>query len=242
MSLGSLAPFTEFASPLPRRSNVVIEDKVCLPPWVDDLATFRRWTASDEFPTQGSFAFLNSDIWVDLSMEELITHNQVKAEFTFLTMSILHRRPLGRYVPDRMYLTNIEANLSTEPDGLFYLYSTIQAGRLRLIEKAEVGIIELEGSPDMTLEIVSKTSVRKDTVVLKELYWKAKIPEYWLVDVRPGHFSFDILVSGAERYEAAAVRDGWIRSPLFGLEFSLREDVDPVGKRLFRVDVREPLN
>jgi hypothetical protein len=27
---------------------------------------------------------------------------------------------------------------------------------------------------------VSPSSVQKDTVVLRELYWKAGIPEYWL--------------------------------------------------------------
>src|SRR5437879_4127102 len=99
MSLGStLLPFADYPPP-PRRRNVVIEEKVSLPSWVDDLATFRRWAVSEEFPSQGSFAFLNADIWVDLSMEELLTHNQVKAEFTYVVMSILRGRPVGRYVP-----------------------------------------------------------------------------------------------------------------------------------------------
>ena len=34
----------------------------------------------------------------------------------------------------------------------------------------------------MTLEVVSSSSVRKDTVDLRDRYYKAGILEYWLVD------------------------------------------------------------
>ena len=51
----------------------------------------------------------------------------------------------------------------------------------------------------MVLEVVSKTSVRKDTVVLPQLYWKSKIPEYWLVDGRPGSPSRSRSSSAAKR-------------------------------------------
>jgi len=33
--------------------------------------------------------------------------------------------------------------------------------------------IEILGSPEMTLEVISPTSVEKDTVHLRRLYWKA---------------------------------------------------------------------
>lgn len=230
-------PFVPLGPPAPR-SNVVFEERGYLPGWVNDLPSFRRWIWSDDFPTQGYFAFLGSDVWVDLSMEELITHNQVRLAFSFSVMSILEQQPIGRYVADRMFLTNAEASLSTEPDGLFFLYATVQASLLRFIDKPEVGIMELEGTPDMVLEVVSKTSVRKDTVILPQLYWKAKIPEFWLVDARPGSLSFKILLRGAEGYEEAPAQDGWIRSPLFGRDFSIQEELDPLGKRLFRVRTR----
>ncbi|MFO0966336.1 MAG: Uma2 family endonuclease [Gemmataceae bacterium] len=212
--------------------------RFAIPTWVNDLASFRRWTASADFPERGAFAYLNAEIWVDLSREELLSHNQVKVAFTHIGMSIVDQRQLGRWVPAYMRLTNVEANLSTEPDGLFYLYASIRSGRLRLVDKPDLGIMELEGSPDMVMEVVSKTSVHKDTVVLKELYWKAKIPEYWLVDVRPGQFRFDILLAKETGYEAQPVQDGWVFSPLFGLHFTLKEERDPLGERLFRVLTR----
>ncbi len=48
-----------------------------IPAWVIDLASFRRWACSDEFPQSGWYAHLNGDLWVDTSMERLV-HNLVK--------------------------------------------------------------------------------------------------------------------------------------------------------------------
>ena len=44
-----------------------------LPP----LATFRKCSGT------GEIAFLDSYIWVDLNMEEFLTHNQVKAAYDY---------------------------------------------------------------------------------------------------------------------------------------------------------------
>lgn len=129
----------------PRQHGIIIEGKVVIPSWVDDLASFRAWRVSADAPTTGDVAYLGSDIWVDLSMEEFLTHNQVKAAFDFAIMGVVQAAASGRYVPDRMLLTNESAELSTEPDGLFFAWETVTSGRLRLVEKADQGIMELEG-------------------------------------------------------------------------------------------------
>ncbi|HUG89872.1 MAG TPA: hypothetical protein VML55_03500, partial [Planctomycetaceae bacterium] len=59
----------------PSRAPVVIEDRVTVPSWVHDLESFRRWAKSDELPERGRFSFLDGEIWVDLSREQLFTHN-----------------------------------------------------------------------------------------------------------------------------------------------------------------------
>jgi Uma2 family endonuclease len=51
----------------------------------------------------------------------------------------------------------------------------------------------VEGTPDMALEIVSPSSVDKDTVDLRQLYREAGIPEYWLVNPLGQPLTFDIL-------------------------------------------------
>jgi Uma2 family endonuclease len=219
----------------PRRQGIIIEGKVVIPPWVDDLASFRVWRLSADAPTTGDLAYLGSDIWVDLSIEEFLTHNQVKAAFDFAINGIVLAAASGRYVPDRMLLTNEAADLSTEPDGLFFAWETVRNGRLRLLEKADHGIVELEGTPDMVLEIVSKNSVRKDTVVLRELYWKAGVPEYWLIDVRDGALSFEILSHAADGYVSTVAENRWMRSNAFGRKFQLERRSDPLGHPQFIV-------
>ncbi|HVC95033.1 MAG TPA: Uma2 family endonuclease [Pirellulales bacterium] len=220
----------------PRRLKVFLQGMIVIPDWVDDLDSFCRWRLSDDAPEKGEIAFLDSGIWVDLSTEEFLTHNQVKAAFDFAIMSVAQPASLGRYVPDRMLLKNDAANLSVEPDGLFYTWETMRSGRLRLVEKPGQGFMELDGSPDIVLEVVSKTSVDKDTVLLRELYWKAQIAEYWLVDARAATPKFEILQSTPEGYVSTPVTDGWTHSAVLGRRFQLRKTTDPLGHPLFFVD------
>jgi Uma2 family endonuclease len=221
-----------------RRSDVIIEDRACIPAWVDDLDSFRRWAHSDEFPERGQFSYLNGEIWVDLSMEELFSHNQVKGAFTFTILGLLEQIPSGRFVLDRMLLSNMAANLSTEPDGLFFFWETLKSGRLRLIEGAVEGYMELEGTPDMILEIISRSSVRKDTERLRELYWRGGITEYWLVDARRSSPRFDILRHTKDGYVATEAQDGWLFSAVFGQAFQLTRQTDPLGRPQYKLQAR----
>jgi Uma2 family endonuclease len=228
------------ANPPARRSCVVIEDKACIPAWVDDLESFRRWAHSYEFPERGSFSYLNGEIWVDLSMEELFSHNQVKGEFTAVLGAIAKLLHLGYFICDRMLLTNPAANLSTEPDGCFGFWETVKSGRLRFVPGVHGGYMELEGTPDMVLEVVSGGSVKKDTVRLHELYWRAGITEYWLVDARAESLRFDIFRHTKDGYAPAEAQDGWLFSTVFGHAFRLIKETDPLGYPLYRLQRRSP--
>ena len=57
-----------------------------------------------------------------------------------------------------------------------------------------------------------KTSVPKDTVLLRELYWKAGVTEYWLVDVRDGNLSFEILQGTPKRQPLGSCQTIGIRT------------------------------
>jgi Uma2 family endonuclease len=211
---------------------------VAIPGWVVDLPSYRRWAHSDDYPESGWVSFLDGQILVDLSMEEFITHNRVRTAYTYRIVDVLSHDPRGDFVSDRMLLTNPAANLSTEPDGLFFLWTTMQTGKLRLVPGKTSGYMELEGTPDMTLEIVSKTSQRKDKELLRELYWKAGVTEYWLVDARDDQMSFDILVHTPAGYVASPINDGWVKSNVLGREFRLVKHTDPLGNPRFVVEVR----
>ena len=64
-----------------RMVAIQFENKVRIPAGIDDLESFRRWARSDEFPERGRFAYLNGELFVDLSMEDYFPHTRVKTEY-----------------------------------------------------------------------------------------------------------------------------------------------------------------
>ncbi len=207
---------------------IMFEESVRIPADIVDLESFRRWARSEEFPEQGWLSYLRGEIWVDLSMEQLFTHNLVKTCFTVVLGGLVEASKRGYFFSDRARLSNPDVDLSTEPDGVFVSYTTVEGLRVRFLEGKE-GHVEIVGSPDMVLEVVSSKSVRKDTQVLRGLYWEAGIPEYWLVDARGKTPRFDLLRRGRRGYTATRPQEGWLRSGVFGQSFRLTQQPDPLG-------------
>lgn len=165
---------------------IMIDGDVLIPGWVVDQESFRRWAHSEEFPQTGRYSFIDGMLWVDRSMEQLFSHNQVKGEYSTILKMLTKASKLGYFFFDKTLLSHAGAGLSTEPDGLFFAFDALRVGRIRLIEGTTEGYVELEGTPDMTLEVVSKSSVKKDTEVLKEKYAKAGVPILARRCPRPG--------------------------------------------------------
>jgi Uma2 family endonuclease len=90
----------------------------------------------------------------------------------------------------------------------------------------------------MALEIVSTGSIGKDTERLRDLYWRAGIPEYWLVDVRGERLSFEILRHTAKGYVSTRSVGGWLKSSVFGKSFRLTRRTDEDGNPEYEVAVR----
>lgn len=222
-------------------ATVVIANgnSISIPPGVRDLDSFRQWAHSDDFPESGWISWLDGELWVDLTMEEFYSHNQVKGAFALTLLTLVQQLSLGRFSLDRMRLTHPAADLSVEPDALFFTWATQESGRIRLIEGADEGYMELEGTPDMVLEVLSRSSVTKDTRILRELYWKAEVPEYWLVDARGEQPQFDILRRTAKGYRRTENKDGWVRSGVFDRSFRLLRQTDPLGRPQYAVEVRD---
>jgi Uma2 family endonuclease len=79
----------------------------------------------------------------------------------------------------RAWVKHEEAGLSTEPDLIFATWDAFTSGRLGFVDKKDKqgDFIELVGTPDLVVEVVSDSSVRKDRVTLKAAYFTAGIPE-----------------------------------------------------------------
>jgi len=212
--------------------------QVVIPNWVTNIDAFRRWVDADDFPENGRIWWLKGEVWADMSREQIFTHVLVKTEFTAVLSSLVKREKLGQFLTDGLLLSNFAADISGNPDSTFLSKATRRSDRVRLIEGQEGGFVEMQGSPDMVLEILSNSSVKKDTVVLKQAYWEAGIPEYWLVDVREEPLQFDIFRYTAQGYVARRKQGGWIKSAVFGKSFQLTQQNDAMGDPEYTLAVR----
>jgi Uma2 family endonuclease len=196
---------------------------VRIPAEAATLEGFRAWACSEGFPQRGHISFLDQEIWIDMSPEEYQTHGLVKTEVGRVLPALNRKRKLGTYFSDRTLLTNEEAGLSTEPDGAFAWWKTLRSGRAILVPREDQAdrYMELKGTPDGVMEIVSNSSVAKDTVRLRRNYHRAGIPEYWLIDARGEEIDFQILVHRKTDYVAVTAQRGWLKSRVFGGEFRL---------------------
>ena len=137
-----------------------------------------------------------------------------------------------------MLLSNFAADVSGNPDGTFLSYETLRSDRVRLTEGKRGGVTEIQGSPDMVLEVVSDSSVQKDEALLRRAYWEAGIREYWLIDARKAPPRFDLLRHGTRGYSAARRQEGWARSHEFGKSFRLVRTQNVLGHPEYTLEVQ----
>ena len=213
-------------------------ETVRLPMWVHDLESFRRWAVSDEAPEKVPVFFLAGEVWIDMSKQQVFSHVRMKQELLRVLGNLVKATRQGDMFPDGLLLSNVDADLSGNPDGTFVSRESFREKRVRLVEGKKSGYVELEGTPDMVLEVVSDSSVQKDTAILRDLYWKAGIPEFWIVDGRHDTVEFTILKHTARGYSAVRNAAGWLKSSVFGKSFRLTRRLDELGHPDFVLDVK----
>jgi Uma2 family endonuclease len=211
-----------------------------IPKHATTLAGFRQWAHSPQFPERGHVSFLNGQLFVDMSPEVLEGHSKVKAVIVGSLGRLNEKCDLGELFPDGVLLTNLSAKLSTEPDGSFISWESLKAERVKYIARKEKAgeYIEVQGSPDWVLEVVSMFSGTKDTKVLPALYHRAGIPEFWLIDARGPEISFQILVRQPRRYQPVEPSRGWYFSPVFQRSFRLTRKTNRMGRWQYQLQTK----
>jgi Uma2 family endonuclease len=204
------------------------------------LRGFRSWVTSNDFPDSLRVAFLNREVYVDMSKEELEFHAAVKAEICRVLMNLIRTLTLGRFYLDGILITNEAAGIANNPDATFVSWASLEKRVVHLVPRtgAQGQYIEIEGSPDWVLEVVSDSSVEKDTHLLRKAYHRAGIPEYWLVDARGPEILFQILQWRKNGYAAVPKRGGWQRSPIFGHHFRLVRETARMGFWEYTLQIR----
>jgi Uma2 family endonuclease len=217
---------------------VIFENLVRIPSDVFDLPRFREWAHSDEFPQTGKISFIEGEIEIDMSPEELSSHNRVKRDLSTDLNVFVRKTDMGELLVDGAFLVNEAANLATEPDLMFCAWATLRMGRVEFAPavKGSTRLVEVRGSPDLVCEIVSQGSIRKDTVRLRKAYFEAGVLEYWLIDARGKILDFHILTRGKKAYVAAKPdADGFRRSPVLRRSFRMVRRKNRVGGACYRL-------
>lgn len=195
------------------------------------LEGFRAWFKSDDVPENTPVTFFDKRIIIDMSGEDILSHVVVRTAVCGVLYPLVVADDLGIFAMGGALVTNVSANVSNIPDAALATYASLKAERVRLVrdQKNPERCLELEGTPDWVLEIISTSSVQKDTRWLRQAYHRAGIPEYWLIDARGHKLHFHILLHRSGGYEPAPRRGTWQRSAVFGRRFRLERRRDQLG-------------
>lgn len=221
--------------------TIVFEERCEVPLDIATLGDFRRWALTSDFPERGRIDYLGGRIEVDMSPEDLFTHGTVKTELVVALGQRVKKSVAGSLFTDSARVSSVEAELSAEPDVVLVTDESLDAGKVRLIQKAgaaENRYIELEGAPDLVVEIVSDNSVNKDNRRLPAAYFKAGVREFWLVDARGTEVFFRIHRRGDSAFEPVAPNaDGFQSSAVLGCDYRLDRSRNARGRWVY--DLRE---
>jgi Uma2 family endonuclease len=204
------------------------------------VAGLRDWAQTDDFPETGKISLINGRLSLDMSPDELETHNKVKHAIDHGVATVNEEDDLGEYFVDGALVTNSETELGTIPDGTFVTWETSRSGRVSFVPRRdqEGQFVEIRGTPDWVLEVVSFSTVVKDTIELPVSYYRAGIGEFWLIDARGQDIDFHILVRRRGKYGRSKARDGWTYSPLFRRWFRLARHLNRAGRWNYRLEMK----
>jgi Uma2 family endonuclease len=214
--------------------------EIHIPAEAGHLEGFCRWVGSSRLPEKASIQFIDGVIEVDMNPEEIFSHGSPKKAVTVGLDLWTGGENLGEVFIDRTLLVNADAGLAVEPDVMFCRWETLESGRaqLRETQPGSGRYVELVGTPDLVVEIISRSSVTKDTVTLKQRYAQAGIPEYWLIDCRGRNVRFDVLSLRKTTYrKVPRSAEGVSHSPLFGVDVQLTRKKSPINTWQYRLQM-----
>lgn len=213
------------------KSCLILDLGIEIPMNIRTLADFREWVHSNSFPEQGRIDFIGNRIEVDMSPEDFFMHGTPKSQIARVLGNWIEERDLGHIVIDSTRISSPLAELSAEPDIVFISYETFETDKARLVPKASGEadrFIEVEGAVDLVVEIISDSSVTKDTRRLPPAYFEAGVRELWLVDARRGDLRFQIHHRGQTEFQPVnADEDGFQHSSVFQHRFRLERQPHP---------------
>ena len=106
-----MTPLSAHRRTPPETSSPKLADPgVCLriPRSAWSLNGFRQWVLSDEFPEKLRVTFVDGEIYLDMSWEEIETHNKVKTEILRVLSNLNVELDQGELFSDGVLVSNAE--------------------------------------------------------------------------------------------------------------------------------------
>lgn len=169
------------------RAAIRIAPRLEIPADALDPEGFRQWVHSPSFPECGRIDYLDGSIEVDMSPEKLQTHGTLKTCLVRYISNVVEAADLGQVFVDCTRLVSLEGHLSCEPDIIFVSLEALKDGRVQYrsgSRNAPDDFLEVVGAASLVVEVVSDSSVVKDTRRLPPLYAAAGVTELWIADAR----------------------------------------------------------
>jgi Uma2 family endonuclease len=208
-------------------------------PAINDLAEFRRWALSDDFPQRGRIDYVAGRIEIDMSPEEFFTHATLKAQIAIKVGERVEELDLGHTVIAETRISSAAGDVSAEPDVVVITHTAFDSGQVRLVPKASGEpdrYVEVEGGPDLIVEILSDSSEKKDLRRLPVAYFKAGVRELWLVDARGAEVRFQIHRRGSDAFVPTdADAAGSQRSDVLQARYALERSRHARGHWIYRL-------
>lgn len=135
--------------------------------------------------------------WVDGEaiefMPPTMRHQDVVTFLVALARVFVELRRLG-FVVGSPVEVKLSVRVSREPDLVFV--GNEHGDRIQPLR--------IVGAPDLAIEAISDDSVRRDRITKRDEYAAAGVPEYWIIDCRPGYEREEfLLLDDGGRYRQA---------------------------------------
>jgi len=139
-----------------------------------------------------------------------------------------HQKVVGklfRRMSDFVETHELGVVLVSPTDVVLSSHRTVQPDLL-FVAKKNTAIVQAQvcGAPDLTVEVTSESSWRRDRIDKKELYAQFGVKEYWIVDPETRMVEIFVLTDGAYKLHSGGGDDKEVNSLLLqGLKLAFRD-------------------
>ena len=140
-------------------------------------------------------------------------HQRISRDLAFELLRFVKANNLGEifYAPCDVHLDDENV---VQPDILFIAKESLDI----------IGDKNIQGAPDLVIEIISESSAYRDMVQKKKLYVRFGVKEYWIVIPEEGSIEIFILKNDTYQSYKNYTREDILESPsLKGLTIALKE-------------------